>query len=104
LQPLFDQIEFVTMPGIMGADSLREFNAGAEIVGTTSDHTTARDTMQGAAAIIDTKVDLLIFVGGDGTARDVLSAIGHRQLVLGLPAGVKMHSVVFGIDPFATAE
>ena len=50
------------------------------------------------------KIDLLIFVGGDGTARDVLTSIDEHTCALGLPAGVKMHSGVFAISPNAAAD
>ena len=104
LEPLLDRIEFVTVPGVMGENAISIFNRPVQTVGSTSGHTTARDTINGAKAIVATRVDLLVFAGGDGTARDILTAVGNRQLVLGLPAGVKMHSGVFGVDPYATAQ
>jgi predicted polyphosphate/ATP-dependent NAD kinase len=47
----------------------------------------------------DRGVDLILFAGGDGTARDILGAIDHQVPMLGVPAGVKMHSAVFGTTP-----
>lgn len=104
LEPLFDRMKFVTVPGVMGEKLINAFNRPVQIVGSISGHTTARDTINGAKAIAEAKVDLLVFAGGDGTARDILTAVGDHQLVLGLPAGVKMHSGVFGVDPYATAQ
>ena len=72
----------------------------------------AEDTKAVAAKCLDENLDLLLFVGGDGTARDVLdtlkqakpSTVNLDQLCLGIPAGVKMQSGVFAVSPEAAAE
>lgn len=61
--------------------------------------TAAADTTALAAALADSGVEIVVFVGGDGTARDVLAGVPHGQLCLGVPAGVKMHSGVFAVTP-----
>ncbi len=57
--------------------------------------TTSIDTKRVAKELKDLKVDLIIFVGGDGTAQDIYSAIGSKMPILGIPSGVKIHSGVF---------
>jgi predicted polyphosphate/ATP-dependent NAD kinase len=57
-----------------------------------------------AQILLKKGVDLLVFVGGDGTARDLLQAIGDQVPVVGIPAGVKIHSGVYGITPAAAGQ
>jgi predicted polyphosphate/ATP-dependent NAD kinase len=69
----------------------------------------AQDTKKAVAAFVIQKVDLIVFVGGDGTARDVLDVIKELESpllppVLGVPSGVKMYSGVFALNPVNAAE
>ncbi len=63
------------------------------------ERTSAEDTKDACKAFLDAKVDLILFVGGDGTARDVASIIKDQIPVLGIPSGVKMHSGCFLYRP-----
>jgi predicted polyphosphate/ATP-dependent NAD kinase len=84
----------------MGEFSAREHGLEPAVVGPiAAGETTGADTRSAAAAMAAREVDLLLFAGGDGTAADVLGAVGRRVTALGIPAGVKMHSGVFGLTP-----
>ncbi|AVJ55624.1 ATP-NAD kinase [Idiomarina sp. OT37-5b] len=105
LQPQQEALEFVTCSGAMGADVLRQLGFSYRTVFTPADtETSAQDTQQAVAAIQAEGVDLLLFAGGDGTARDVYEVIDDEQLVLGIPAGVKIHSGVYAVSPKAAGR
>ena len=100
-----DRIQWITMPGEMGADVLADFGMNFSVVGAiTQGKTTAEDTRKGVGLIETHSVDLLLFGGGDGTARDIFDAAPSSSAILGIPCGVKMHSGVFGTSPGAVAE
>ncbi|MEM6707709.1 MAG: NAD(+)/NADH kinase [Pseudomonadota bacterium] len=98
-----DQIVWRCWAGSMGARWFDQSAWHPEVLGSTEESSTARDTRDAAVALTRRGVDLLLFVGGDGTARDVVDAVGLGPLCLGVPAGVKMHSGVFATTPEAAA-
>lgn len=94
-------LAIVTSAGAMGGDIATAAGLPVEIVHhAPAGATSSADTLEAAARIAG-QVDLLLFAGGDGTARDVMAAVGERVPVLGIPAGVKMHSAVFATSPRA---
>lgn len=102
----------VTVPGPMGSEAVQSVMEPAhgnslqiELADYQPDYpSSAEDTRAAARAIVACQVDLLIFVGGDGTARDLCAELGESQPVLGVPAGVKMHSAVYAINPQSAAQ
>lgn len=97
--------ELYTYPGEMGEYEAREAGLEPNVIGEiTTGATTAEDTKRAAAALADLGVDLLLFAGGDGTARDVYEAIDSRVPVLGVPTGVKIHSAVYAVTPAAAGR
>ena len=99
-----DKITLLVAPGKMGAEIVKDVGINFEILGEIGKETTAEDTKRITKQMIRKSIDLLIFCGGDGTARDIFDAIGLEKPVVALPAGVKMFSSVFAINPRAAAE
>jgi len=98
-------IRWLTCAGAMGADVLRAAGFDAyEVVHEPADPPTRADTRGAASAFVDGGAEVVLFCGGDGTARDVCAAVERRVPILGIPAGVKMYSGVFGVSPARTAE
>jgi predicted polyphosphate/ATP-dependent NAD kinase len=72
LKPLRDTFEIITYAGEMGADVANECNINTTVIGSIKPgQTTAQDTMQAARQMLQMNVKLLLFAGGDGTAKDI---------------------------------
>ena len=102
-------------PGAMGADQARAAGFEVTVLDTQTSQaatyppaaTTAADTTAAVNAAVDAGVDVLLFVGGDGTAADVAAALDARGVdtpMLGVPAGVKVYSSVFAVSPEAAGR
>lgn len=98
-------IAWLTCAEKMGADALQQagFNA-FETAFDPFDPPSAEDTKAAVRRFLDEGVHLILFCGGDGTARDICSVAGRDVPMLGIPAGVKMYSGVFGVSTARTAE
>lgn len=101
-------IELVTYGGVMGADQALAVGFDPVVVGEpAAEETSATDTQDAVAAFLDRGVDMILFVGGDGTAVDVAQAVesaNETVPILGVPAGVKVYSEVFGVSPEAAGH
>jgi predicted polyphosphate/ATP-dependent NAD kinase len=96
---------FLAAGGGMGGDLLASVGLDAETVYTPGPgSTTAEDTRAAAGMMRRKGADLILFAGGDGTATNILEAIDESLPVLGIPAGVKMHSAVFATSPRSAAD
>jgi predicted polyphosphate/ATP-dependent NAD kinase len=99
-------VEWVTCPEPMGAKVAIEAGITPEVIPLELDvETQAEDTKRAVELLREREVQLIVFVGGDGTARDILDVLGKdNQLpVLGVPAGVKMYSGIFAFSPEGAA-
>jgi len=101
-------IEFVTCSGVMGEDIFKRYDLDYKVVyNVESEKTTCEDTRKACQRFMNENVDLILFCGGDGTARDVYSIVKKVKKdlpILGIPSGVKMYSSVFAIDPIAAGD
>ena len=111
LSRLFDrapETEILTAADPMGASLARGVGFDPRVVYEPEQiggETTAVDTAAAVSAFVDHDADLVLFVGGDGTAADVADALaGHDIPMLGVPAGVKVYSSVFAVSPEDAAE
>lgn len=98
------RVELITCGGEMGEDKAHNVSIPHNVVWRPRAESNAEDTIQAALLMKSQGIPLLVFVGGDGTARDICSAVGDDIVVLGVPSGVKTYSSVFAVNPTAAAE
>ncbi|MFX1560085.1 MAG: ATP-NAD kinase family protein, partial [Promethearchaeota archaeon] len=106
---LKNELRIITCPGKMGEDVAQEAGLRHEVIDIDIENSTdAEDTKDCVLALYEEDVRLLVFVGGDGTARDILDAVTAYELegfqVIGVPSGVKMYSGIFVVNPSDAAE
>ena len=116
LLPYQADIEIYTVNGAMGADCASTLGFSTEVVyhvAAKSENTaiatvtTAEDTEAAVLALVAEHVDIILFAGGDGTARNVcqqVSNLSSQIPVLGIPAGCKIHSGVYAVTPKAAGR
>ncbi len=107
LLPIREELTVLTVSGDMGENLCRELGFRFEIVSrpeAAAGITVSADTVKAAALMKERGAALILFAGGDGTARDLYRAVGNRAVVLGIPAGVKIYSPVYGNTPQAAGE
>ena len=105
LADLRDGLELFTYPAEMGEEEARACGFSPRVIGAIEPGaTTPADTERAASAMAAEGVELILFAGGDGTARDIYRAVGQSLPVLGVPSGVKIHSGVFAAGPAHAGE
>ena len=98
-------LELLAAPGAMGEQVVLEAGLRPTVVRAPAEgETSAADTRAAAEAMAAADARLIVFAGGDGTARDMAAALDDRVPVIGVPAGVKMHSAVYATSPRAAAD
>ncbi|PSQ36573.1 N-acetylglucosamine-1-phosphate uridyltransferase [Halobacteriales archaeon SW_12_69_24] len=111
LEQLYEQpvdVTIHTYGGEMGEDAAVAAGFDPVVVGhPEGEETTAADTRETVRRLVEADVDLVLFVGGDGTAVDVaetLEGLDADVPILGVPGGVKVYSSVFAVTPRAAGR
>lgn len=105
LEALNGQFSVFTAAGEMGESVCASLGIPCEVIyRPSSQQTEGEDSENAARAMCEADVDLLLFAGGDGTARNICSVVGDSIPVLGVPAGCKIHSGVYCVSPAAAGQ
>jgi predicted polyphosphate/ATP-dependent NAD kinase len=99
-----DRLALFVAPGNMGERHLAGTDMSYTVIGKVGGETSAEDTKRISEEMVTNGAELLVFVGGDGTARDIYDAIGSRIPVVAVPSGVKVFSSVFAVSARAASE
>src|SRR5690554_744477 len=97
-------LQLLGFDGAMGGDTVRALGLPFTSLGAATTPSHATDTQRAAQLMLAAGVDLIVFAGGDGTARNLADVIGLAVPVLGVPAGVKIHSGVYANTPEAAGK
>ena len=97
-------LRWLAAPASMGEEFLEAAGHSAEVIGAAASKSSAADTKAIARAMLGAGVELIVFAGGDGTARDIADAIDAQVPVVAIPSGVKVYSSVFAYSPQAAAD
>lgn len=124
LLPYKDELLICTGAGHMGGELARRMGFRTEVLPVGTDTGAAKtpadtdilaasafcfatagsDTIALGKRLLNEQADLLLFAGGDGTARDIYQAVGTELVCVGIPAGVKIHSPVYAKNPGAAGK
>jgi predicted polyphosphate/ATP-dependent NAD kinase len=105
LKGVKNSFKLVTYPFEMGEYEAIECDFKPFVIGSIErGETTAIDTKKAVHEMIDLGADIIVFVGGDGTARDIFDVVDREIPILGIPSGVKVHSAVFAYKPEIAAR
>lgn len=105
LLPLKDRLLIKTVAGSMGQQLAEQLGFTTRVCyQPAAQPTTAEDTEAAARALVVDGIDLLLFAGGDGTARNICAVLPEQVTALGIPAGCKIHSGVYAISPTAAGK
>jgi len=99
-----DKINLVVAPQKMGEEYVKGFEIAFKVIGRVGEETSAKDTKKIIGEMLNYAIKLLIFIGGDGTARDVYDVVDSKIPVVAVPSGVKVFSSVFAVSVRAAAE
>lgn len=94
-----DNIKLITAYGSMGEYVVKDLGFQYELTGDKKEITSSSDTENVAKILKRSGIDILVFAGGDGTARNIYNSVGLSIPCIGIPAGVKIHSAVYAINP-----
>ena len=105
LVPYKDDLEIIAYPGDMGGGAAMKCGFHTKVLGRIREGCTLpEDTVEAARDMLRAGVEIILFAGGDGTARNMLDAVGGSVPVLGIPAGCKIHSAVYALNPRRAGE
>lgn len=105
LQGIREEVQLLVASGSMGETQAIRKGFVPRVVSTPQDQATSgEDTRKAAEEMLGEGVEMILFAGGDGTARDIFQAVGEKVPVIGIPAGVKIHSPVFAQTPKRAGE